>query len=76
MPKGETFSDLITKTFSPGRTVYEREPSTRDRSVREMKLGPHHIAHRFPIPGGLSAADMLRRSIMSSNALMERLRRQ
>lgn len=72
--RGEVFADLVTSTFSNDRKNIEPQRSTRDMSVREMrKYPPHRIHHRFPIPGGISTADMLRESITASNALWERL---
>lgn len=47
-----TFTDAIIKGLR-GK-FWEPEISTRDRSVREMKYGPHRIMHRFPIKGGLT----------------------
>ncbi len=69
----KTLSELIGRTLSSDHTVYEREPSTRDRSVREMRLGPHRIRHRFPVRGGLAVRDLIIESLMASNSLLARL---
>lgn len=63
--------DFIVSAFR-GATL-EKEPSTRDRSVREMKLGPHRIRHRFPFKGGVSGSDLIIDNILKSNALWEKL---
>lgn len=72
-----TMSELILSVFSSKRTVFERERSTRDLSVRQMQRGarPHHILHRFPIRGGITASDLLRANVMAANPLLARLRR-
>ena len=61
-----------------GRGVRDKtlEPTatTRDRSVREMELGPHHIRHRFPFPGSISLADLIRSKKIQNDALLGRLR--
>jgi len=54
---------------------FEAIPSTRDRSVREMKFGPHRITHRFGIKGGMSFSQVLAENIMQNNALFERLKK-
>lgn len=68
-----TLSEVIRATMTCG--VFESEPSTRDRSVREMTLGPHHIWHRFPVPGGITGAQLMARNVSRSNPLLARLRR-
>lgn len=67
-------SYIISYSLSDKNTCYERVPSTRDRSVRELKYGPHHIHHRFPIKDGITATDILALNISQHNSFLERLR--
>lgn len=55
---------------------YEREPSTRDRSVREMRLGPHHIRHRFGFVGAISFQDVMRRNLAAKPPLARLIARE
>jgi hypothetical protein len=64
-------SDMIIASLK-GKT-YEASESTRDRSVREMKLGPHHINHRFPIRGGIGIGEITQLAISARNPLFEAL---
>lgn len=52
---------------------YEPVKSTRDRSVREMKLGPHHIRHRFEFDGAIGMDDLIMENVTSANSLMQKL---
>lgn len=65
-------SNLIHTTLHD--KYFEPVASTRDRSVREMKFGPHHIRHRFEFKGAISAARMFSVNIAKNNALFERLK--
>lgn len=67
-----TFDEIVVKTLRDKH--FEPEPSTRDRSVREMSLGPHHIWHRFTFPGAIPLSRILAANIKQNNALLERLR--
>lgn len=67
-----TFSEIIARTLTA--TWYEPTESTRDRSVREMKLGPHHIRHRFPFKGGITGGDIIAMNIAKTNPLLEMLK--
>lgn len=67
----KTFTDVIISAMND--KYYERTATTRDRSVREMKLGPHHIRHRFPFRGGINFAGIMASNIERSNPLLERL---
>lgn len=72
-----TMSERILWAFSSQATVFERKRSTRDLSVRQLQrgYGPHHIQHRFPIRGGITARDLLRANVMAANPLLARLRK-
>ena len=73
----KNLSDLVTKVFSAKEKVYERELSTRELSVREMRRGgyAHRIRHRFPIKGGMSLSEIMKENITAKNALYERLKK-
>lgn len=68
-----SFSDIVTSTFRDKH--YEPDKSTRDRSVREMHLGPHHIRHRFEFAGAIGMADILAENIAARNPLFDMLRK-
>lgn len=75
MNKNYTLSELISWTLSSDNKCYEKELSTRDMSVREVqKLSPHRIRHRFVIPNGISAREILKDNMCQSNALLNKLR--
>jgi len=67
-----TFSELVVNTLRGA--FYEKNASTRDRSVREMKLGPHHIRHRFPFKGGVTMNDIIMAQMASHNSLLDRIK--
>lgn len=52
---------------------YEKEKSTRDRSVRELVLGPHHIYHRFEHKDFISGSYLLADNLSRYNILLARL---
>jgi hypothetical protein len=56
------------------RKCYEPVATTRDRSVREMRCGPHHIRHRFEFKGGITVNDLMRLNLSRPNPLLARLR--
>ncbi len=65
------YCDLIRHVFTSRH--YEAEASTRDRSVREMRMGPHHIKHRFEFRGGVSFPAVVASNVLAQNALLSRL---
>lgn len=72
MPSPKTFSDTIAHTLRA--RVYEPVASTRDRSVREMQLGPHHIRHRFEFKGGVDRRVALYAGLAAPNPLLLRMK--
>lgn len=71
MKERKTFADLVLSTLQ-AVAHYEPVPSTRLRSVRELKLGPEQIRHRFPFKGcvSMSVGQLVARSVMQRNPLM------
>jgi hypothetical protein len=59
------------------RRLWEREPSTRELSYREIVAGcgPTHIYHRFGIKGGMSRAELLTANLTQNNALLSVLKK-
>lgn len=45
---------IFDRALSRSEGWYERAPSTRELSVRQVRSGPTFIKHRFPFPGALS----------------------
>ena len=72
----KTLTEVIRQTLSSAGTFWEKEKSTRDLSVREMRTrGPHHIYHRFPLRDGITARDLIVENVSAHNPLLERLKR-
>lgn len=68
----QSLSETLTKVFRA--RCYEPVPSIRDRSVRELALGPHHIRHRFEFEGGVGLSYILQNNISKNNTLLARLK--
>lgn len=68
------YVDIMVNTLLRGK-IWEPVATSRDRSVRELKYGPHHIRHRFSFKGGISGAEMLALNVTNKNALYTRLKR-
>jgi hypothetical protein len=62
-----TLNDIIAKTLDPKRKNVE--PVQRLRRGE----GVGFVAHRFPIKGGVSYADVLRENVTKDNALFRLL---
>lgn len=71
--KRRSFADAMVGIFRD--RCYERERTTRDLSVRELRTrGPHRIHHRFPIKGGLNMAEaMIADDVEYGNPLLRHL---
>lgn len=73
-----TFSDIVTRTISS--KIWEPIPRIKDkdhvpRGRRNRTVWPRHIAHTYPIIGGISGMAIMAESITANNALLDRFKR-